>query len=108
MDMITARKANDRNRRIATRDEVFHRTTVRLPDGIAATADIVNISCTGFMARTLLAIEPETHMTIGLPLFGERAARVVWALGGRIGAEFADPIEPAYYSILLAQMPRGD
>jgi hypothetical protein len=106
--MMTAKKAHDHNRRIAKRDEVFHRTTLRLSDGTAATADIVNISCTGFMARTLLTIEPETHIEIGLPLFGERAARVVWALGGRIGAEFAEPIEPAYYSILLTHMPRSD
>lgn len=108
MTMIAARKAYDGNRRLAKRDEVFHRTTLRLADGTAATADIVNISYTGCMARTLLTIEPETHVTISLPLFGERAARVVWALGGRIGAEFADPIEPPYYSMLLPHMPRGD
>jgi hypothetical protein len=107
MDLMRAGTADNGDRRIADRDDVFHRTTVRMPHGAFASADIVNISLTGLMARTAATIEAGAVVGIALPLLGERAARIVWALGGRIGAEFVEPIAPAHYGPLLAGLRRG-
>jgi hypothetical protein len=107
MDLIRAGTADNRDRRIADRDDVFHRTALRMPHGAFVSVDIVNISLTGLMARTITTIEPGMAVGIALPLLGERAVRIVWALGGRIGAEFVEPIKPAHYAPLLAGLRRG-
>ena len=97
----------DAERRRSERDEVFYRTAPRLADGTRTPIDIVNLSRTGFMARSEAQIAEGTRLRIKLPVIGEVEALVVWALGGRIGAEFRVVLDSASYFNLLAAMPRG-
>ena len=98
----------DVERRRNERELVYLRTTIRLDDQSRVPVELVNISRTGFMARTDAPLTEETRLHIGLPVAGELSARVVWTLGGRIGAEFRHPIDAASYFTLIASLPRGD
>jgi len=60
----------------------------------AVDARLVNISSRGFMAETEALIEPGSRVWLTLPGLPRANARVVWARSGRIGGEFAEPIDP--------------
>jgi hypothetical protein len=91
--------------REAPREEVFHRTRLII-GSISVPVQLVNISASGFMARTQSEIEPGTAFSLRLPAVGERGAEVRWALGGRIGCQFARPIELAQYMDLLGALAK--
>jgi hypothetical protein len=93
------------NRRESPREEVHHRTRL-LIGGAAVPAQLVNISANGFMARTEAEIAPATTLNLRLPVIGEREAEVRWALGGRIGCQFARPIDLAQYLDLLGALAK--
>ena len=57
-------------------------------------ARLVNISSRGFMAETKAVIEVGSRIWLTLPGPGRVNALVVWARNGRIGGEFAQPIDP--------------
>ena len=93
------------DRREAPREEVYHRT--RLVIGTSAIpVQLVNISASGFMARTEAEIAPGTTLTLRLPVIGERAAEVRWALAGRVGCQFARSIDLAQYLELLGALAK--
>jgi hypothetical protein len=94
-------------RRRAEREVVFFRTTLRAADGPVITAQLVNISRGGFMVRADTPLPEGTQVGIALPAIGEPVARIVWALGGRIGAQFIEPIDPASYFGMIAALPRN-
>ena len=98
----------DVERRRMEREEVFYRTMLTATGGATVPVDLVNISRTGFMARTDAPLTEGTRARIRLPVTSEMDARIVWALGGRVGAEFREPIEPLTYFKLLAALPRGN
>ena len=60
----------------------------------AVEARLVNISSRGFMAETLAIIEVGSRIWLTLPGAGRLNALVVWARNGRVGGEFAQPIDP--------------
>lgn len=84
------------------RDEIFLRTSLAVGRRTGIGAQIVNISPRGFMARTPEIFATGTTITLLLPSIGEVSARIVWSLGGRIGAEFEIPFTEAEYPALLA------
>ena len=95
------------NRRDAPREEVYHRTRATRPGSPAVPLQIVNISASGFMARTEAALEPGATLSPHFPVIGERAAELRWALGGRIGCQFRRPIDFPDYLELLAALARN-
>jgi hypothetical protein len=90
------------------RDEVDFGTTMRRSGGRDLDARVVNLSSHGFMVRTEGALEIGDLVTIALPIVGETAAKIVWALGGRVGGQFVTPIEQTRYAELIkkAYKPR--
>ena len=60
----------------------------------AVDARLVNISSRGFMAETLALIEAGSRIWLTLPGPGRVNALVLWSRSGRIGGEFAQPIDP--------------
>lgn len=60
----------------------------------AVDARLLNISSLGFMAETEALIEPGVRVWISLPGIPRANALVIWAKDGRLGAEFAEPIDP--------------
>ena len=60
----------------------------------AVDARLVNISSRGFMAEIRALIETGVRIWLTLPGLGRINALVVWARNGRIGGEFAQPIDP--------------
>jgi hypothetical protein len=60
----------------------------------AVDARLVNISSHGFMAETKALIDTGSRIWLTLPGPGRVNALVVWARNGRIGGEFAEPIDP--------------
>ena len=100
--MLAARVQPDR--RQSERDEVFYRTRASAAGLGSFPAQVVNISANGFMARTEMELPIGQALTIRLPVVGEVKAEVRWALGGRIGCQFARMIELAAYLELLGTL----
>ncbi|MFA5988642.1 MAG: PilZ domain-containing protein [Sphingomonas sp.] len=93
-----------REARRTERDEVHFRTWISSDAFRRAAALVVDVSCLGFMARCDAAFEPGDTITIGLPTLGPISARIIWALGGRVGCEFAAPLSPQDYTTQLGAM----
>ncbi len=60
----------------------------------AVDARLINISSRGFMAETKELIGAGSRIWLTLPGPGRVNALVIWARNGRIGGEFAQPIDP--------------
>ena len=60
----------------------------------AVDARLLNISSRGFMAETEALIEAGARIWLTLPGPGRVNALVVWARNGRVGGEFAQPVDP--------------
>ena len=60
----------------------------------AAHAQLVNLSSRGFMAETEALISPGARVWLTLPGQIRVNALVVWARDGRVGGEFAEPVDP--------------
>jgi len=88
-------------RRSSERDEVFYRTRASAAGLGTFPVQIVNISAQGLMARTETELPVGQQFAIRLPVVGEIRAEVRWALGGRVGCQFARMIDLAPYLELL-------
>ncbi len=100
------RAAFNLNRRESPRDDVYYRTRGTDDAGMSFGLQIVNISATGFMARTEATLVPGSWMTLRLPVVGQIRADVRWALGGRVGCQFDRMIDLAPYLDLLGALVR--
>lgn len=100
MEPFVAKAESGTPRRVE-RDEVFLRTNLAHGRRTGISAQLVNLSPLGFMARTGEMFAPDTVITILLPDAGEVSARVAWSLGGRIGCEFEIPFADTEYPALL-------
>jgi hypothetical protein len=60
----------------------------------AVDAKLINLSSRGFMAETIALISPGARVWLTLPGLPRTNALVVWARNGRVGGEFAAPIDP--------------
>ncbi|HEX8444278.1 MAG TPA: PilZ domain-containing protein [Allosphingosinicella sp.] len=60
----------------------------------ATQARLVNLSSRGFMAETKALISPGVRVWLTLPDQLRVNALVVWARDGRVGGEFAEPVDP--------------
>jgi hypothetical protein len=100
--MLATRAQPDR--RQSERDEVFYRSRASVAGLGSFPIQVVNISANGFMARTETELAVGQSLTIRLPVVGEMKAEVRWALGGRVGCQFARMIELAFYLELLGTL----
>lgn len=95
--MINARIAQDRTsdaRRSEARIEIDAAVPLRELGHPAVDARLINVSSRGFMVETDALIEPGSRVWLTLPGLARANARVVWARSGRVGGEFAEPIDP--------------
>jgi hypothetical protein len=60
----------------------------------AVGARLINLSSRGFMAETAALVSPGARVWLTLPGMPRVNALVVWARNGRVGGEFAQPIDP--------------
>ena len=91
------------DQRTAPREEVFYRTRASTASGIVQ-LQIVNISASGFMARSESDFTEGEQISLRLPVVGTVAAEVRWSLGGRLGGQFDRMIGLANYLDLLSEM----
>ena len=70
-------------------------------DNRASDVLLVNISTLGFMVREYGQTPKDSIVRLALPRLGQVSARVVWSLGGRVGAEFIRPIDDYAYMAML-------
>ena len=87
--------------RRAQRDEVALPTRMHTQDQMSSDVLLVNISPLGFMAREYGETPKGTIVRLALPRLGQVAAKVMWSLGGRGGAEFIKPIDSYAYTAML-------
>lgn len=105
--MSLAHKPKDMRR--FHREDVCFRVEIAGPDQPPASALIVNISPLGCLLRCSQPVKPDAALHFRLPQAGHIEARVVWAMGGRIGLEFREEIDAAPYLSMLDQLHRpGD
>ena len=87
--------------RRAPRDEVALPTRMFTQDQRGSDVLLVNISPLGFMVREYGETPKGTIVRIALPRLGQVSAKVMWSLGGRLGAEFIKPIDSYAYTAML-------
>ena len=87
--------------RRAQRDEVALPTRMFVKDHQGSDVLLVNISPYGFMVREYGETPKGAIVRLSLPRLGQVAAKVVWSLGGRVGAEFIKPIDHYAYMAML-------
>ena len=87
--------------RRAPRDEVALPTRMFTQDQRGGDVLLVNISSLGFMVREYGETPKGSIVRIALPRLGQVSARVMWSLGGRLGAEFIKPIDSYAYTAML-------
>jgi hypothetical protein len=105
--MSIAKRPKDMRR--FQREEVCFRIEINSPDQLPANALIVNISPLGCLLRCSKPTMADTTLHFILPTAGRVEARVVWAIGGRIGLEFSEEIDAGPYLAMLDQLHRpGD
>lgn len=86
------------------RDEVHHRSSAMLADQRRVSVLIVNLSPSGLMIRSDVAVGAGDWLFIRLPAVGDVRATVRWALGGRIGCQLERPIPANRYHAVLGAM----
>jgi hypothetical protein len=91
------------------REDVCFRCEIAGPDLEPASALIVNISPLGCMLRCSKNVKTGAPVAFTLPSAGHIDARIVWAIGGRMGLEFNEEIDAKPYLAMLDQLHRpGD
>ena len=94
----TIADAGDSERRRAERTPVEVGATMRELGASGVEATVLNVSETGFMAVADGHFDVGARIWLILPGGRERANAVVkWAVGDRIGAEFAEPVSLAQF-----------
>lgn len=91
--------------RRAPRDIVSFRAMLDGPAGIRTSVLMVDISPLGFMSRCSAPLAPGDVVAVKLPVIGDRAAKIVWSLGGRVGGEFLEFIPNDPYARMLKMAP---
>jgi hypothetical protein len=81
-------------RRREPRIDVAAEVPLRQLGHTAVDARLVNLSSHGFMAETYALIAPGSRIWLTLPGISRVNALVLWSKSGRIGGEFAEPIDP--------------
>lgn len=107
--MINARIAPDLNAddRREPRLPVSAPVPLRELGATGVDARLVNISSHGFMAETDADIDAGSRVWLTLPGFRRVNALVVWADNGRLGGQFAEPIDPLkVFHALGKSLPR--
>jgi hypothetical protein len=105
--MSIAKRPKDMRR--FQREEVCFRIEIAGPAQAPANALIVNISPLGCLLRCSQPTQPDAELHFTLPTAGRIQARVIWAIGGRIGLEFSEEIDATPYLAMLDQLNRpGD
>jgi hypothetical protein len=97
MTMINARIAPDLRtepRRREPRMAVEAAVPMRGFGAAGVDATLVNISSRGFMAETDADIEVGSRVWLSLPGHRRVSALVLWTKNGRLGGQFAEPIDP--------------
>lgn len=102
--MHLSRLAHDVRR--SPREEVSWQTQIHLARMPQAEALIVNLCPSGCMVRSDARLIPGDRITLILPTIGDVEAQVMWALGGRAGIEFDEPLVLPSYSSILSEMRR--
>jgi hypothetical protein len=81
----------------ARRDTRIHASAEVSLRPLGATANdarLLNISSLGFMAATDASVDPGSRIWLSLPGIPRINALVIWARDGKLGGEFAEPIDP--------------
>ncbi|MBO9576205.1 MAG: PilZ domain-containing protein [Sphingobium sp.] len=97
---------NPKEMRRAVRQDVCYRCEMAVDSVNQISALMVNISPLGCLMRCSKDIPQGTILSFALPLVGRCEARVVWAMGGRIGMEFTKTIESHPYLAMLEHLNR--
>lgn len=85
----------DRDQRRALRADVDAKVVVREAKGTKFTAELVDISVTGFRFRTLYSVRLNSQIWITLPGLSTLEAAIAWHDDPLYGASFLSPLHPA-------------
>lgn len=93
----------------AARRTLFLRAQGVLPDGAGTAVQVHNISATGLLLESELALAPGETIAVDLPQTGMRPATVIWHSGALFGCQFDAPLSSAILSAaeLRSAISRG-
>lgn len=95
------------DRRDDSREEVFLPTVVTAGRQTLLKAELVNISCTGFLVRIQGQFERRDRVRLALPVLGDLPAEVMWSMAGCAGCRFIYEIDRRDFSQLLAAISQA-
>lgn len=81
-------------RRREPRTELSAEISLRELGRTAIDARLINISSRGFMVEAKDLVSPGSRLWLTLPGAGRVNGLVIWTKNGRLGGEFAEPIDP--------------
>lgn len=87
--------AQGRDQRRALRADVIANVIVRENQGSKFTAELIDISVSGFRFRTLYSVKLQQHIWITLPGLAAIEAAIAWHNDPYYGAAFINPLHPA-------------
>ena len=89
------------DRREDCRAEVFLKTIVTHGRNELVPAELVNLSCAGFLIRIKPRFRKSSHIQIALPKLGYIPSKVIWSLQGCAGCLFVNPLEEHDFNTML-------
>lgn len=95
-----------REGRKAERRVVNLAASLREPGATIGDAEVLNLSETGFLAESDVALEVGAQVWLKLPGLEPTASRVVWVEGRKAGFEFSTPLHPATLELVIATSRR--
>lgn len=95
--MRSADSLNSRGRdqRRAMRADVNTKVIIREAQGMRFTAELIDISVTGFRVRTLYSVRLNSSLWITLPGLSALEAEIAWHDDPQYGGSFLTPLHPA-------------
>ncbi len=75
---------------------------IRESGAALATAEVLNLSVTGFAADSDMELEIGTCVWLKLPGLEPQNCTVMWVDGTKAGFEFANPLHPATLDLVIA------
>ena len=80
------------DRRRAERYEVCVPVQVSTTDGVIFSSELVNVSISGFRARSAILLAPGTRLVVRFRQRMPRRAQVAWQRGEEVGCRFVRPL----------------
>ncbi len=91
--------------RMSSRSGVQITAEIRQRADFKVTAEILDLSLSGFRMHCVVSLNDELPLHMTLPGFAPQSSIVRWVKGYEYGCEFSSPLYPAVYDHIVSAFP---